>query len=148
MSNWDVRRAAKTLSIDLIPFDKYASKNPQYLNAERVKGYSYGNEVAIRPGEQWPVFTAFHEFAHVVLGHTTQAPRFPQNQNDREVEAHVTALILATVELEEGTEWDKTHEAEWLADALFMANQYSDFEDPMLVLKANQAAKTIYQAGR
>lgn len=151
-TTWDVQRAAKNLGIELIPFYKHATGYSKAfgktLSAHDLHGYSVGNEVAIRPGEQYPLLTVFHEMAHVVLGHTTSMPPSGLNQEDREVEAHAVAIALGN-RLLEAHEWDRMQELDWLATSLANSRYYlhqagpADLEDTIMA-----AAMTIYRAGR
>ncbi len=84
---FDVTRALAILNIERIPFG---------LMDGNCQGYARHRQIAINPVAQLPTKTFFHEAAHVVLGHTTQADftdseRTPKNL--REVESEAVALL-------------------------------------------------------
>jgi hypothetical protein len=130
MTTWDIRRAMKSLDIDMIPFD-------EKLPAIDCRGYSYDRKVAIRPTDQHPVFVALHEMAHIMLGHTS--PRFGNkitkldvqyanaNLGIQETLAHTVALTVAqAIGL---TEWDVHRELGYLGH--FMKAQRVPTSDEM-----------------
>src|SRR5689334_1115921 len=61
---WDRTRALQTLSVEEIPFEM--------MNGN-CQGYAKGRQIAINPVAQMPAKTTFHELAHVVLDHTSEA---------------------------------------------------------------------------
>src|SRR5690349_15385683 len=61
LPEWDIKAAETKLGITEVPFDE--------LNGN-VMGYSVGLQYAINPLNPNPRRTRFHEFGHIVLGHT------------------------------------------------------------------------------
>lgn len=117
VTNWDVRKAAKKLNIELISFAKTG------LDPNDVRGASLGRQLAIRPGEPHPVFITFHEMAHIVLGHTTPGAQWLLHTPsggyiNTEVDAHWVALALAKrLHLVDGVDFNKDFELEYLFHA-------------------------------
>jgi hypothetical protein len=110
ITNWDLRTAAKTLDIDLVPF---------WGEPDEARGMSMGRKMAIRPGEPHPVFIALHEMAHIVLGHTAYLERFGYITDNEmrlhEVEAHAVALTAAEdLNLVDGVEFQRHEERHYL----------------------------------
>ena len=87
--DWNLDRALVTLNVTQVPFDM--------LNGN-VQGYAKKRTIAISPVAQHPHQTTFHELAHVVLGHTTEAD-FQDDKstpvNQKELEAECVALLCA-----------------------------------------------------
>jgi len=89
--NWDKCKALQTLDITEVRFDS-PNGNSQ--------GYAQGKNIAINPVAVLPHKTRFHEFAHVVLGHTTENAMHDDDRTPkdiREVEAESVAYILCSV---------------------------------------------------
>ena len=85
---WNKERALAALGIEQIPFT--------HTNGN-VQGYAKKSQVAISPLAELPHKTLFHEVAHVVLGHTTEAEISDSEQTPRslrEVEAEAVALLV------------------------------------------------------
>ena len=64
MPEWDADRALAALDIEQIPFTDTDGN---------CQGYARKRQIAINPVAQLPHKTLFHEAAHVILGHTTEA---------------------------------------------------------------------------
>jgi hypothetical protein len=64
LPEWDWQDALAALDIEQVPF--------QMIDGN-TQGYSFDRKVAVSPVAVYPVKTAFHELAHVMLGHTTAA---------------------------------------------------------------------------
>jgi hypothetical protein len=62
LPEWDWERALSALDIEQVPF--------QAIDGN-TQGYSFDRKVAVSPVAAYPMKTAFHELAHVMLGHTT-----------------------------------------------------------------------------
>jgi hypothetical protein len=62
--DWNRERALSTLDVRVIPFTM--------MNGN-CQGYAKSREIAISPVAAMPAKTTFHELAHVVLGHTSEA---------------------------------------------------------------------------
>jgi hypothetical protein len=87
MPSWNVAQALPALDVIEVPFD---------LTDGNVMGCARGRSIAINPVNPMPHKTRFHEIAHVLLGHTSEA-----TMNDgeltprslRECEAESVALL-------------------------------------------------------
>ena len=105
---WDAKRALGALAIDQIPFDSTDGN---------CQGFARKRQIAINPVAQLPHKTLFHELAHVVIGHTTEADfadteKTPRNL--REVEAEAVALLCCeSLELE-GADYCRGYLQNWL----------------------------------
>jgi hypothetical protein len=88
LPDWSKEAALANLQIEEVAFD---------LLSGNVQGYARRRSIAVSPIAALPHKTTFHELAHVVLGHTTEADfqddeRTPRDL--REVEAESVALLL------------------------------------------------------
>jgi hypothetical protein len=104
--------------------------SPESLNIDQiaftetngnVQGYAKQRQIAINPVAQLPHKTLFHEAAHVVLGHTTEADftdteRTPKNL--REVEAEAVALLCCEALNLEGADYCRGYIQNWLGPAI------------------------------
>jgi antirestriction protein ArdC len=84
---WDANKALAALNIEQIPFDSIDGN---------CQGFSRNRQIAINPVAQLPHKTLFHELAHVVLGHTSEADFSDTDQTPRslrEVEAEAVSLL-------------------------------------------------------
>jgi antirestriction protein ArdC len=83
---WDRARALVTLNIEEIPF--------QSLNGN-VQGYAKARQIAVSPIAAMPHKTTFHEIAHVLLEHTSEAVHDTDEMERslRETEAEATAML-------------------------------------------------------
>ena len=85
---WDCATALVNLDVQEVRF--------AHLDGN-TQGYARARTIAINPLAQLPHKTRFHELAHVVLGHTSEADCSDTEHTPRnlqEVEAESTALIL------------------------------------------------------
>lgn len=92
--SWDRTTALQTLSATEVPFDMVDGN---------VMGFARGRAVAVSPLCPLPHKTLFHELAHVVLGHTSDADQadselMPRSLRECEAEA-VALLCCAALEL-------------------------------------------------
>jgi hypothetical protein len=86
---WDPARALEVLSITEEPFT---------MTDGNCQGYARQQSIAISPIAELPHKTRFHELAHVVLGHTSEADAGLTDseltpRSLREVEAEAVALV-------------------------------------------------------
>jgi antirestriction protein ArdC len=84
---WDRTKALTTLGIEEIPFA---------LPSGNTQGYSTQNKIAVSPIAAMPHRTTFHEMAHVLLGHTTEAAVHDSDITPRcarEMEAECVAML-------------------------------------------------------
>lgn len=108
MPTWDAERALSALDIHRIAFTETDGN---------CQGYAKQRSIAINPIAQLPLKTLFHEMAHVMLGHTSEADfndteRTPKNL--REVEAEAVALLCCEALDLEGAEFCRGYIQEWL----------------------------------
>jgi hypothetical protein len=136
---WDAKRALATLAIDQIPFDSTDGN---------CQGFARKRQIAINPVAQLPHKTLFHELAHVVIGHTTEADfadteKTPRNL--REVEAEAVALLCCeSLELE-GADYCRGYLQNWLYQGVaFDASAIPEKS----AQKIFRAADQILRAGR
>jgi len=107
MPSWNKALALSTLDIAQVPFTS-TNGNSQ--------GYAKNREIAINPLAQLPHKTIFHEAAHVLLGHTSEADfedgeRPPRNL--QEVEAESVALLCCEALGLEGAEFCRGYIQGW-----------------------------------
>jgi antirestriction protein ArdC len=106
--DWDAKRALAALAIDQIPFDNTDGN---------CQGFARKRQIAINPVAQLPHKTLFHELAHVVIGHTTEAD-FADTEKTartlREVEAEAVALLCCESLGLEGPEYCRGYLQNWL----------------------------------
>ena len=81
---WDTDTALRTLNFTRKEFTDTDGN---------TQGYAQENQFAINPVAQLPAKTQFHELAHLVLGHTHEAPGERTPKDLREVEAESVALL-------------------------------------------------------
>ena len=108
LPEWNAEQALAGLQIEQISFT-HTDGNCQ--------GYARQRQIAINPVAQLPHKTLFHEAAHVVLGHTTEADfadteRTPKNL--REVEAEAVALLCCEALNLEGAAYCRGYIQNWL----------------------------------
>jgi antirestriction protein ArdC len=105
---WNSEKALATLDIQRITFTETDGN---------CQGYAKQRQIAINPIAQLPHKTLFHEAAHVVLGHTTEAD-FNDSEltprNLREVEAEAVALLCCEALNLDGAEFCRGYIQEWL----------------------------------
>ncbi|MBU8821038.1 hypothetical protein KL864_34835 [Mycolicibacterium goodii] len=85
---WDLHRAIAALDIEQVPFE---------LIDGNTQGYSVDRKFAVSPVAVYPMKTAFHELAHVMLGHTAAAGAGGESlcRGVREFQAEAVAYLLA-----------------------------------------------------
>ncbi len=108
LPEWEAERALAALDIERIAFTDTDGN---------CQGYARKRQIAINPVAQLPHKTLFHEAAHVVLGHTSEADftdteRTPKNL--REVEAEAVALLCCEALNLEGPEFCRGYIQNWL----------------------------------
>ena len=105
---WEADKALSALDIQRIAFTETDGN---------CQGYAKRRQIAINPVAQLPHKTLFHELAHVVLGHTTEADfndteHTPKNL--REVEAEAVALLCCEALDLDGAEFCRGYIQNWL----------------------------------
>ena len=136
---WDAKRALAALAIDQIPFDSTDGN---------CQGFARKRQIAINPVAQLPHKTLFHELAHVVIGHTTEADfgdieKTPRNL--REVEAEAVALLCCESLEMEGADYCRGYLQNWLYQGVgFDASAIPEKS----AQKIFRAADQILRAGR
>lgn len=105
---WDADKALAELNIERIAFDSTDGN---------CQGYARKRQIAINPVAQLPIKTMFHETAHVLLGHTTEAD-FNDSEltprSLREVEAEAVSLLCCEALGLEGAEFCRGYIQHWL----------------------------------
>jgi antirestriction protein ArdC len=135
----DAKRALAALAIDQIPFDSTDGN---------CQGFARKRQIAINPVAQLPHKTLFHELAHVVIGHTTEADfadteKTPRNL--REVEAEAVALLCCESLGVEGAAYCRGYLQNWLYQGVgFDASAIPE----KTAQKIFRAADQILKAGR
>ncbi len=112
LPDWNAQQALAGMDIEQISFT-HTDGNCQ--------GYAKRRQIAINPVAQLPHTTLFHEAAHVILGHTTEADfadteRTPKNL--REVEAEAVALLCCEALNLEGATYCRGYIQNWLYPAV------------------------------
>jgi hypothetical protein len=91
---WNRTRALDALDVIAVPFDGTDGN---------VLGFARGRSIAVSPLNPMPYKTTFHELAHVLLGHTSEAEQADSDitpRSLRECEAEAVALLcLAALDL-------------------------------------------------
>jgi len=142
LPEWDAQRALEALNIERIAFTETNGN---------VQGYARKREVAINPVAQLPMKTLFHETAHVMLGHTSEADftdteRTPKNL--REVEAEAVALLCCEALNLEGADYCRGYIQNWLCPAVGNADVIPEksaqkiFHAADLILKAGSLERS------
>ena len=139
LPEWDVERALATLKIEQIPFTETDGN---------CQGYAKKRQIAINPVAQLPHKTLFHEAAHIILGHTSEADftdteRTPKNL--REVEAEAVALLCCEALNLEGADYCRGYIQNWLCPAI---SYNGDAIPEKSAQKIFRAADQILRAGR
>jgi hypothetical protein len=139
LPQWDAARALATLDIEQITFS---------ATDGNCQGYARKRQIAINPVAQLPHKTLFHETAHVILGHTSEADftdteRTPKNL--REVEAEAVALLCCEALNLEGAEFCRGYIQNWLCPAI---GYNGDGIPEKSAQKIFRAADQILRAGR
>jgi len=108
MPTWDADKALSALDIQRVAFTETDGN---------CQGYAKQRAIAINPVAQLPHKTLFHECAHVMLGHTSEAD-FNDSEltprNLREVEAEAVALLCCEALDLEGAEFCRGYIQSWL----------------------------------
>ena len=108
LPGFDADKALAALDIQRIPFTETDGN---------VQGFAKQRSIAINAVAQLPHKTFFHEAAHVLLGHTSEA-EFNDSEttprNLREVEAEAVALLCCEALSLEGAEYCRGYIQEWL----------------------------------
>jgi antirestriction protein ArdC len=136
---WDSEKAIAALSIERVAFDKTDGN---------CQGFARNRQIAINPVAQLPYKTLFHELAHVILGHTTEAD-FADTEttprNLREVEAEAVALLCCESLGLEGADYCRGYIQNWLYQGIgFNADAIPEKS----AQKIFRAADQIIRAGR
>jgi antirestriction protein ArdC len=104
---WDKDRALAELEIQEIPFDGLDGN---------CLGFARDRSIAINPVNPLPHKTTFHEFAHVLLGHTADGSQTDSEQtprNLRECEAEAVALLCCAALDLPGVEFSRGYIQAW-----------------------------------
>jgi hypothetical protein len=139
MPQWNADRALAALDIEQIPFTDTDGN---------CQGYARKRQIAINPVAQLPHKTLFHETAHVILGHTTEADftdteRTPKNL--REVEAEAVAMLCCEALNLEGADYCRGYIQNWLCPALGYNGDAIPEKSAQKILRS---ADQILRAGR
>jgi antirestriction protein ArdC len=133
LPQWTEERALAALSIHRTSFTVLDGN---------TQGYAQGTTVAISPIAFTPHRTLFHELAHVVLGHTTEAKTVGDDRTPhslREVEAESVALICSESLGLAGAEFSRGYIQHYLRSAEIPERSAQ---------RIFKAADTILRAGR
>jgi hypothetical protein len=138
-TEWEAASALEALGIQQIPFTETDGN---------CQGYARRREIAINPLAQLPHKTLFHELAHVMLGHTSEADftdteRTPKNL--REVEAEAVALLCCEALSLEGADFCRGYIQNWLSPSI---GYNGDGIPEKSAQKIFRAADQILRAGR
>jgi antirestriction factor ArdC-like protein len=139
LPEWESERALAALDVERIVFTDTDGN---------CQGYARKRQIAINPVAQLPHKTLFHETAHVILGHTSEADftdteRTPKNL--REVEAEAVALLCCEALNLEGAEFCRGYIQNWLCPAI---SYNGDAIPEKSAQKIFRAADQILRAGR
>jgi len=139
LPEWEADRALAALDIERIAFTDTDGN---------CQGYARKRQIAINPVAQLPHKTLFHETAHVILGHTSEADftdteRTPKNL--REVEAEAVALLCCEALNLEGANFCRGYIQNWLCPAI---GYDADAIPEKSAQKIFRAADQILRAGR
>jgi hypothetical protein len=139
LPEWDASRALAALYIEQIAFTDTDGN---------CQGYARKRQIAINPVAQLPHKTLFHEAAHIILGHTTEAEftdmeRTPKNL--REVEAEAVALLCCEALNLDGADYCRGYIQNWLCPAL---GYNAEAIPEKSAQKIFRAADQILRAGR
>lgn len=141
--NWDKARALATLGIEESPFE---------LTDGNTQGYARRRQIAVSPIAVMPQKTMFHELAHVILGHTSEADfRDTEHtpRNLREVEAEAVSLILCESLGLPGAEFSRGYIQAWLqSDVIPEKSAQKIFRAADQLLKAGQPEQQLRGGSR
>jgi hypothetical protein len=129
---FDLDTALESLKITRTRFDE--------MNGN-IQGFARRREIAVSPIAAIPFKTAFHEMAHVILGHTESEKLIDLDQIDRsirEVEAESVALICCESLGLPGTEAARGYIQHWLKGDKEIPNQSAAriFNAAQIILRA------------
>lgn len=133
LPDWDLQLALDSLQITKVSF--------AHLNGN-CQGYAQGRSIAVNPLAAYPVKTACHEIAHVLLGHTMESLMSDDDttpRNLREVEAESVAYLVTSILGLPGQESSRAYIQGWLGA--------DEVPDPS-VRKVFACADRILKAGR
>jgi len=136
---WDSEKAIAALSIERVEFDKTDGN---------CQGFARKRQIAINPVAQLPYKTLFHELAHVILGHTTEADfadTATTPRSLREVEAEAVALLCCESLGLEGADYCRGYIQNWLYQGVGFD---ADAIPEKSAQKIFRAADQIIRAGR
>src|SRR5467141_4597475 len=139
LPEWEAERALAALDIERIAFTDTDGN---------CQGYARKRQIAINPVAQLLHKTLFHEAAHVILGHTTEADftdteRTPKNL--REVEAEAVAMLCCEALSLEGADYCRGYLQNWLYQGIgYDANAIPEKSAQKIIRAADQ----ILRAGR
>jgi hypothetical protein len=138
LPEWEAERALAALDIERIAFTDTDGN---------CQGYAKKRQIAINPVAQLPHKTLFHEMAHVVLGHTTEAD-FTDTEltpkNLREVEAESVALLCCEALNLGGANYCRGYIQNWLGPSIRNADAIPEKS----AQKIFRAADQILRSGR
>lgn len=133
---WDKAKAIETLELTEVKFDALV------VNAN-TQGYSFKRNFAIHPAAKYPLKTMFHEFGHIVIGHTDAAiaDNGTLTRDVKEFQAEAVAYIVANdLKVEERDKAEsRAYVQGWLKD-----NKPTDKE----IRQVFGAADKILKAGK
>jgi hypothetical protein len=105
---WNLSRALEALDVEKVDFEM--------MNGN-CQGYATARKIAVNPVAAFPLKTAIHEMAHVLLGHTTEADCADSEltpRNIAEVEAEAVAYIVTSILGTPGQESSRAYIQGWL----------------------------------
>lgn len=106
--DWDLSRSLKNLDLQMVDFE--------WLNGN-CQGYASGRRIAVSSLAAYPLKTAIHEMAHVLLGHTEQSDCLDNDHTPRniaEVEAESVAYIVTSILGTPGQESSRAYIQGWV----------------------------------
>jgi hypothetical protein len=110
LPEWSKGRALETLNVTEEPF--------ACLDGN-VQGYAKARAIAVSPVAALPFKTTFHELAHVLLGHTSEAEQADGEltpRSLREVEAEAVAMLVCAALNLPGVEYSRGYIQSWNRD--------------------------------
>jgi antirestriction protein ArdC len=105
--SWNRSQALTALQIEEIRFDSTDGN---------VMGFARGRSLAVSPLNPTPHKTTFHEFAHILLGHTAEGEQADSEltpRNLRECEAEAVALLCCAALNLPGSESSRAYIQHW-----------------------------------
>src|SRR6266566_7316393 len=97
---------------------RHVQEIPFEMLSGNCQGYAKDRQIAINPVAQMPAKTTFHELAHVLLGHTSEAVHDSETlpRSLKEVEAESVALLCLELVGMDGAEYCRGYIQNWLQD--------------------------------